>query len=87
LDRLEGRICPWVGCGGTIVSANHGTRRTEDEWICNVCGEIFVSLEGYKDKLQKESTWAKAWIEWSQEHPTAPETSPAADVGLTTEAN
>jgi predicted methyltransferase len=69
------------------VSANHGTRRTEDEWTCNVCGERFVSLEGYKEKLRKESTWAKAWIEWSQEHAAPSEPTPVLEPGLTTEAN
>jgi hypothetical protein len=69
------------------VSADHGTRRTEDEWICNVCGERFVSLDGYKEKLRKESKWAKAWIEWSEEHLTPPEPAPISDSGLATEAN
>ena len=82
----KGRICPWVGCGGTIVSADRGTAQGEAQWACNVCGEMFVSLEGYREKLRKESDWAKTWIEWSHEQ-AAPEPVSSPDEALTTEAS
>jgi hypothetical protein len=54
--------------------------------VCNVCGEAFVSLEGYKEKLRKESDWAQTWIEWSQEQ-AAPQPVTSTEEALTTEAS
>ena len=67
MTSLEGMVCPWVGCGGTLtrISTKEG-REPRDGWICNSCGEFFASTAEYESKLRTENEWARAWIEWNQ---------------------
>jgi hypothetical protein len=37
-------------------------------WVCECCGEPFKSVDGYKDKVRRETQWAEAWIEWSKDN-------------------
>jgi hypothetical protein len=86
MKNLRSKVCPWVGCGGTIVSVDHEARLAETGWVCNACGEVFGSIADYEEKLQRETSWARAWMDWSHDSQGVPETIPSKNEGLSTEA-
>ena len=65
MGELEGRVCPWIGCGGTIVRKETANTELFGGWVCGCCGEPFKSVDEYKDKVRRETRWAEAWSEWS----------------------
>ena len=67
MNNLDGTVCPWIGCGGTIVRQNKSNPEYTQEWVCSICGELFSSPEDYESKLHKENDWAEAWIKWGEE--------------------
>ena len=86
MKNLRSKVCPWVGCGGAIVSINHEARVSETGWACNVCGEVFSSVADYEEKLQRETKWARAWIDWSQDNQEVPESITPKKKVMSTEA-
>jgi len=62
---LENMVCPWIGCGGTIVRKDIANPERVHTWACNSCGEVFSSVEDYQSKLKGENDWAQGWIDWA----------------------
>jgi hypothetical protein len=65
VKNLEGKICPWVGCGGTIKGTGYSIPKSGNRWCCDMCGEPFKSFEDYERKINEENDWAMSWIDWS----------------------
>jgi hypothetical protein len=69
--NLESMICPWVGCGGTIVGKAASGPEGTSGWSCDTCGEFFTSPEDYQSKLRTENEWAQTWLKWGKENQSA----------------
>ncbi len=80
MPRLENMVCPWIGCGGTILGKNPAFIDGNREWICNVCGTKFVSMEDYQEKLKRESEWAEAWCRWVEEDGAEEAEAPSLEI-------
>lgn len=67
MSGIEGRVCPWIGCGETIVRRKGIDPERDYGWVCNGCGEFFASIEEYHTKLKKENEWAESWFKWGKD--------------------
>ena len=65
MPNPENMVCPWIGCGGTIIRRTSFDPDIGQGWVCNTCGELFLSPDDYDAKLRKENQWAEAWINWA----------------------
>jgi ribosomal protein L37AE/L43A len=84
MSILENRVCPWIGCGGTILRKESRNPEAGGIWVCDCCGESFASLDDYKQKLEKENSWAESWIEWGRHSRTVK--SAATEEGFVVES-